>query len=532
MNCDGWAPVIRPSAGTPTVQFLGHAGFLLEFGGRKLLCDPWMSETGAFLHSWHQFPPNGCIDRQKLYDADYLYVSHPHEDHFDREFLASFPKERVVVLIADFITDSFANEFTKLGFRNVVKLRDWQRYSLAQDFTVELVRDQSLYKLDSALIADVAGQTVVDQNDCHLTDAALNRIRERPVALYLGQFSGAMWFPAAYDYSPPRRAEIAAGIRSRLLQRFIRTANILNAGNIVHCAGPPCFLEDDLFHLNVGNDTIFPDQADVLDDLVEGLEGSVHLVHPGDLVAIRPDGSVDISSPNPFDFSRKSEALVEYQKERLRCLSTFNRALSPARPSLLRDFADHLNVLVSASPSLAGTVCAVVRFNLIGQNGGVVRLDGRSGAVVSIGETPAANYTFSLPARLAQLVADGELHWEELLLSMRVSLSRDPDEYNWPLFAILRYGYEPALLNQIEMTAEDQLRETIRVRDSVNTYRIQKYCPHAGEDLSGVEVRDGQLVCPRHGWTFDLTNGGQCVSGGNLPLKTYHDDDDESEGQA
>lgn len=32
-------------------------------------------------------------------------------------------------------------------------------------------------------------------------------------------------------------------------------------------------------------------------------------------------------------------------------------------------------------------------------------------------------------------------------------------------------------------------------------------CPHAGASLSGGTIADGCVICPRHGWTFDLRSG-------------------------
>ena len=81
------------------IEFLGQAGLFIESSNCRLLCDPWFSNTGGFLATWHQFPPNEHLDTKKYYDADFLYISHSHEDHFDKEYLKKFPKD-VNLLIA------------------------------------------------------------------------------------------------------------------------------------------------------------------------------------------------------------------------------------------------------------------------------------------------------------------------------------------------------------------------------------------------------------------------------------------------
>lgn len=46
-----------------------------------------------------------------------------------------------------------------------------------------------------------------------------------------------------------------------------------------------------------------------------------------------------------------------------------------------------------------------------------------------------------------------------------------------------------------------------------DTYRlVSRSCPHAGQM---VEIEDGELVCPMHGWTFDQHTGA-CL---NVPSK-------------
>lgn len=40
-----------------------------------------------------------------------------------------------------------------------------------------------------------------------------------------------------------------------------------------------------------------------------------------------------------------------------------------------------------------------------------------------------------------------------------------------------------------------------------NVYVTDNTCPHAGASLSGGVIHDGCVVCPWHGWQFQLHNG-------------------------
>jgi 3-phenylpropionate/trans-cinnamate dioxygenase ferredoxin subunit len=51
-------------------------------------------------------------------------------------------------------------------------------------------------------------------------------------------------------------------------------------------------------------------------------------------------------------------------------------------------------------------------------------------------------------------------------------------------------------------------RRTIAIaRSDSNYYAIEDICTHDGEPLTGGEIEDGQIVCPRHGARFCLRTG-------------------------
>ena len=51
---------------------------------------------------------------------------------------------------------------------------------------------------------------------------------------------------------------------------------------------------------------------------------------------------------------------------------------------------------------------------------------------------------------------------------------------------------------------------------------IDNECPHVGSPLSRGTVTEGRVVCPSHGWAFDLTTGALCTVFGEQPgVRTY-----------
>lgn len=55
-------------------------------------------------------------------------------------------------------------------------------------------------------------------------------------------------------------------------------------------------------------------------------------------------------------------------------------------------------------------------------------------------------------------------------------------------------------------------RMTIITADG-KRYECDRYCPHKGADMLGTTVEGTILVCPRHKWRFDLSQGGRCLNG-------------------
>ena len=91
---------------------------------------------------------------------------------------------------------------------------------------------------------------------------------------------------------------------------------------------------------------------------------------------------------------------------------------------------------------------------------------------------------------ILRAVLAGEVGWEEALLSMRLTLHRTPDVFDLTLTSLLRYGNHPA--QTMQLVREREKTETIE-RDGL---RMERWCPHAGEDLTFATVCDGVLECP------------------------------------
>ena len=56
--------------------------------------------------------------------------------------------------------------------------------------------------------------------------------------------------------------------------------------------------------------------------------------------------------------------------------------------------------------------------------------------------------------------------------------------------------------------------ERIKIKGKDGYYEIDRYCPHNSGDLCEADVNENnEVVCPRHGWKFSLSNDGKVKSG-------------------
>ena len=69
-------------------------------------------------------------------------------------------------------------------------------------------------------------------------------------------------------------------------------------------------------------------------------------------------------------------------------------------------------------------------------------------------------------------------------------------------------NYSEAAIKQYEVYETSKLlNETFSLNYEGEELEVQRYCPHALGDLSKGEVVDGHVICPLHGWEFNLKTG-------------------------
>jgi len=484
------------------IRYLGHAGFVVEHGEHRLLMDPWFHS--AFLQSWFPYPDNRALLSSVLEGRyDHVWISHFHEDHFDVEVLRRLDKD-ITVLLADFRSKSLPKSFAEMGFENVVTLAHKESLELAPGLEVTMYLDTS-HKEDSALLVDLDGYRFLDLNDCNTPMSEL----PTDVDLLAAQFSGAMWYPNCYDYPPAVMQEKVDGVRGDLLDTLRRKIHLTGASAYLPSAGPACFLDPELAIYNDRDTTIFPSWEQVADGVREASPGvDVVRIGPGDTVIVDAEERAITTERSPD--SRLDEDLDAYRERRRDEWEAYHAG---PEPEITRaELDEYFHTLQHRNKRFLGDFTKDIRV-VAGSTDWDIRLGKLAEDLVIESEEPFdPDYTLLVPPRALRAILDGTCGWEEALLSMRCGLHRDPDVFDLTFMSLLRYGSHP--VQTMQMLRERQNDETIE-RDGL---RLQRFCPHAGEDLTYADIADGRIECPRHHWIWDARTGA-CIDKASIPLR-------------
>ncbi|MCX6021366.1 MAG: MBL fold metallo-hydrolase [Chloroflexi bacterium] len=501
------------------ITSIGHASFLIETRGKRILCDPWF--TPAYFASWVPFPSNEALDRSQIGDVTHLYISHLHRDHFDPSFLRQYVAKDATVILPAYPLPHLEEELRALGFSSFLHTRNDELTDLGDGVRVAvhaLVAPTDGPIGDSSLLVDDGEQRVLNLNDARPPDPAL-LLQHGPLDALLIQFSGAIWYPMVYDFPGKQKEALGKQKRENQLRRALLYVKQLAPRFVVPCAGPPCFLDDDLFYLNdLTNDpaNIFPDQTVFLDYLAQnGVEGG-RLMIPGSAGDLLPSG-FEVTHPLPDAevraiFAEKEAYLRAYQARRRPEIAAQRVAWNGPRIELLPTLRERWEPLLAQ----ADRICA-------GVNGSVLLDVGDEQILVDFKERQVRAWAgepwlsrFTFERRLVETcVRWGLEDWvNELFLSCRFRASRR-GRYNDVVYTFFK-----CLSPERVQYAEGYFAERQGAQEvwEAAGYRMQRRCPHMKADLTrfGV-VENGVLTCRLHGWQFRLDTG-ECLTSNDCRL--------------
>jgi UDP-MurNAc hydroxylase len=502
------------------ITFLGQAGLFIETAHGTVLCDPWFNP--AFFASWFPFPSNEEIDLDLIRNPDYLYISHLHHDHFDPTFLAEHVSKSATVLLPEYPLNHLEQQLEKLGFSSFIRTKANQpeeRNGL-RFMIVPLVAPTDGPIGDSGLALDDGEVRIFNQNDSRPLD--LDPLEGfSPLDAHFLQFSGAIWFPMVYSFHPKVKDAQGRKKRQTEMARALRYVTQVGARYVFPSAGPPCFLDDELFWFNdFDRDpaNTFPDQTVFLEYLETHDVHGGRLVVPGSTITWT-EGQCAVQHPASDEdvtaiFTCKREYLTAYQARQRGAIEAEKATWPRHQVDIIPALQEWWEPLLEQ----ADLTCA-------GVNGRVLLEAGEVNVIIDFLERRVYEhngeqyrYRFRIDRALVEsCILRHEEDWvNELFLSCRFGAERD-GPYNEYVYNFFK-GLSPERLQYAEGFYSEQspVQELWRCGD----YLVQRRCPHLKADLERfAEVDRGILTCTMHGWQFELATG-RCLTSDDRQLFT------------
>ncbi len=508
------------------ITFLGQAGLFIETKHGSILCDPWFNP--AYFASWFPFPSNEDVDIEKLSKPTYLYLSHIHHDHFDPQFLREHVWKEATVLLPDFPLGLQERALREVGFTKFIETKnsvpveiDGLRFTI-----VAMVAPTDGPLGDSGLILDDGETRIFDQNDSRPIDIDM-LVDLGPYDAHFLQFSGAIWYPMVYLFPEKMMQALGRKKRENEMARALRYAQQIGATFVIPSAGPPCFLDDDLFHMNDFDrdpTNTFPDQTVFIEYMQEHGYDNGRLMIPGSVATINK-GSCTIAHPLPDEqvqaiFRDKRAYLEAYQQRKRPVIEAAKASWPRGQVDIVSSLRDWFEPLLKQ----ADITC-------VGINGRLLLDCGEQAVVIDYQQRRVYpwngeewEYRFKVdPALLESSIIRHVEDWvNDLFLSCRFKAERK-GPYNEYLYNFFK-GLTPERIQYIEgyyaeRSPEQQFWE-------VDGYRIQRRCPHMKADLTRFgRIEDGILTCTMHGWQFELATG-RCLTSDDRKLFSQRIDQD------
>jgi len=517
------------------ITYLGHAGFCVETSNVIIVIDPWLSSGGAYDSAWFQFPCNHHLAedvQRKLADTSkerYVYISHEHKDHFDPEFLNSLRSRNFKFIVPCFRRAALRTALADYQCDGVIACANEQEISIPGGFIKLYLVDTELNR-DSTILIRANNCSFLNVNDCKIYDRLAAIVAEQaPIDVLAAQFSGATWHPTCYDYSREIYEKIS---KTKMLGKFETVARGIETVRprvFLPSAGPPCFLDSMLFPLNFEIVNIFPRVSTFrrfLDERLRGLPTHWPEIMPGDLLNAKTGEFVTrvqdrVSEANVESYLKVYAAAYENRFAELRkghkpeVVSRLLERLSNELNRKLEGFILHKRIDVPLYFGFSDLKGEMLRVDFLNKNiERVSRIsDGRY-------------YSISAPSWQIRRVLEGDLTWEEFALTFRMRLKREPDLYRTLIQAFLIMEAEDIPWFCARTLDMESNQGRLVIQSVGRRYLVDRFCPHEGADLKEGWVDDERyVVCARHGWRFDLTNGGRCTTNGTSVHAVALDDE-------
>jgi len=245
-----------------TVTYVSHASILLDGEFGRLICDPWILNEPIYTFTTWKFPAAVIPPEELTAGLDYLYLSHPHEDHLHIPSLDRFPRD-VEVLLPEYTSNpglraqTVERTFRALGFNRIRKIRPWESVMLGGNTPFTIIPACKMKWWDwenSGFVLEHHDCKLLNMNDCPSDPELYAEVDRRFGEIDIGfvQYSGVTMFPGCYRMPKADMREASAKRKIGWTQQK-NMVELLRVRRLAPFAGDFAWLDERMTHCNWAN---------------------------------------------------------------------------------------------------------------------------------------------------------------------------------------------------------------------------------------------------------------------------------------
>ncbi len=182
---------------------ISHACLYIEHKETKLLIDPWLIGS-CYWRSWWNYP-EPKIDLVKSLKPTHIYITHLHWDHYHGPSLRLFEYLQPKVIFPRHFAKRLVGDCKKdFKFKNIYEIDHGNTFTIGEDFDITSYQFNPGF-IDSSLVIETDGITILDANDTKTFGLSLNQIlsNHKNIDFVLRSHSSASPLPHCINGSNP-----------------------------------------------------------------------------------------------------------------------------------------------------------------------------------------------------------------------------------------------------------------------------------------------------------------------------------------
>tara|TARA_B110000037_G_scaffold220356_1_gene287981 strand:- start:6559 stop:7902 length:1344 start_codon:yes stop_codon:yes gene_type:complete len=143
------------------INHYANSFITVEAKNSIITCDPWIGKTSD--NGWFSYPIKRSSEvESKIFDSNFIYISHLHCDHYDLKTLKKFKNKNLTFLIKRFNNGVLKKRLKKFTNKKIIEIEPFKKTKINKDFTVAIIPqiisnssnlpDNIEYDLDTSII--------------------------------------------------------------------------------------------------------------------------------------------------------------------------------------------------------------------------------------------------------------------------------------------------------------------------------------------------------------------------------------------